>query len=101
MVLALSIASVTYGGLLGAYILAGRWPRATGRDVVGAIAVTTAVMLVVIFAGVLAPLLPFPWLAALGRLAWPWYVPLGTSLALLSGIFLSYLPRTPPPPRTA
>ena len=101
VVLALSVASVTYGGLLGAYILAGRWPRATGRDVVGAIAVTTTLMLVVIFAGNLATLLPWPWLADLGRLAWPWYVPLGTALALLSGIFLSYLPRTQPSPRTA
>jgi SSS family solute:Na+ symporter len=95
VVLALSIASVTYGGLLGAYILAGRWPRATGRDVIGAIAITTAMMLVVIFARTLATLPAFQWLAPVGRLAWPWYVPIGTSLALLSGIVLSYLPRTP------
>ena len=40
VVLALSIASVTYGPLLGTYLLAGRWPRARGRDVVGAVAVT-------------------------------------------------------------
>ena len=40
VVLALSIASVTYGPLLGTYFLAGRWPRARGRDVVGAVAVT-------------------------------------------------------------
>ena len=50
VVLALSIASVTYGPLLGTYFLAGRWPRARGRDVVGAVAVTVAVMLVVVFA---------------------------------------------------
>ncbi|MEP6744317.1 MAG: sodium:solute symporter [Gemmatimonadota bacterium] len=101
VVLALSIASVTYGGLLGAYILAGRWPRATGRDVIGAIATTTAVMLVVVFAKVLAESLSLDWLAPVGRLAWPWYVPLGTALALLSGIILSYFPRTPTPSRTA
>ena len=100
VVLALSIASVTYGGLLGAYILAGRWPRATGRDVIGAIATTTAVMLVVIFARTLATTPALAWLEPLGRLAWPWYVPLGTGLALLSGILFSYLPRTPSP-RTA
>ena len=40
VVLALSIASVTYGPLLGTYFLAGRWPRARGRDVVGAVAIT-------------------------------------------------------------
>lgn len=100
VVLALSIASVTYGGLLGTYILAGRWARATGRDVIGAIAITTALMLVVIFARALATVPALDWLAPLGRLAWPWYVPLGTGLALLSGIALSYLPRTPSP-RTA
>ena len=50
VVLALSIASVTYGALLGTYILAGRWPRAQGRDVVGAVTITVVVMLVVVFA---------------------------------------------------
>ena len=54
VVLALSIASVTYGPLLGTYFLAGRWPRARGRDVVGAVAITVAVMLVVVFAKRLA-----------------------------------------------
>jgi len=32
------------------------------------------------------------WLAPVARLAWPWYVPLGTLLALSTGILLSYLP---------
>ena len=32
VVLALSIASVTYGALLGAYVLAGAGSRITGRD---------------------------------------------------------------------
>ncbi len=30
VVLALSIASITYGPLLGTYLLAGKWPRARG-----------------------------------------------------------------------
>ena len=101
VVLALSIASVTYGGLLGAYILAGNWARATGRDVIGAIGVTTLVMLVVIFAKRLAEVPALAWLAPAGELAWPWYVPLGTALALLSGVLFSYLPRNPTPSRTA
>jgi SSS family transporter len=95
VVLALSIASVTYGPLLGTYLLAGRWPRATGRDVVGAVAITVAVMLVVIFAKRLAGYAGLEWLAPVGRLAWPWYVPLGTLLTVLSGIGLSYLPHGP------
>jgi SSS family transporter len=98
VVLALSIASVTYGPLLGTYVLAGRWPRARGRDVVGAVAVTVLVMLVVVFAGRLSGTAGLAWLEPLGRLAWPWYVPLGTVLAVGSGILLSYLPNRAPFP---
>ena len=54
VVLALSIASVTYGALLGTYLLAAKWPRATGRDVIAAVLVTVSLMLVVIFARRLA-----------------------------------------------
>lgn len=97
VVLALSIASITYGPLLGTYFLAGRWPRARGRDVVGAVGITVAVMVVVIFAKRLATFPPLGFLEPVGRLAWPWYVPLGTLLAVCSGIVLSYVPgRTTP-----
>ncbi|MGH7526705.1 MAG: sodium:solute symporter family transporter, partial [Gemmatimonadales bacterium] len=92
VVLALSIASITYGPLLGTYFLAGRWPRARGRDVVGAVAITVCAMLVVIFAKRLATGPGLEWLEPVGRLAWPWYVPLGTLLAIGSGMLLSYLP---------
>ncbi len=84
VVLALSIASVTYGALLGTYILAGRWPRAGGGDVIIATIVTISVMLVVVFAKRLG-------LTTLGTLAWPWYVPLGTAITLLVGAGLSFL----------
>ncbi|MGH7513101.1 MAG: hypothetical protein ACREOQ_09280, partial [Gemmatimonadales bacterium] len=98
VVLALSIASVTYGPLLGTYILAGRWPRARGRDVVGAVAFTVVVMVIVIFARRLAAAPMLSWLEPVGHLAWPWYVPLGTLLAVGSGMLLSYFPaRTPIP----
>ncbi|MGI9039522.1 MAG: sodium:solute symporter [Gemmatimonadales bacterium] len=92
VVLALSIASITYGALLGTYLLAARWPRARGRDVVGAVLITVPAMLVVVFARQLALVEGLHWLEPIGRLAWPWYVPLGTLLALLGGIGLSYLP---------
>ncbi len=95
VVLALSIASITYGPLLGTYLLAGRWPRTQGRDVVGAVAITVPVMLLVVFAKRLAGYPGLEWLAPLGSLAWPWYVPLGTALAVGSGILLSYLPHGP------
>ena len=101
VVLALSIASITYGPLLGTYFLAGRWPRARGRDVVGAVAITVAIMLIVIFAGRLATMPGLGWLEPVGRLAWPWYVPLGTLLAVGSGMLLSYLPERAPLEATA
>ncbi len=83
VVLALSIASVTYGALLGAYMLAGGGRRITGRDVITAASITMAVMVVTIFAARLAAVIPA--LTPLGRLAWPWYVPLGTLLMVTIG----------------
>jgi solute:Na+ symporter, SSS family len=91
VVLALSIASITYGALLGTYILAAWWPRASGRDIVGSVGCTVVIMLVIVFARQLSSAVS--WLVPAGRLAWPWYVPLGTSLAVGIGIGLSYLPR--------
>jgi SSS family transporter len=80
--LALSIASITYGGLLGTFIMAGTMQRARGRDAMTAIVVATAVMLVVVL--VKPP--PF------ANLAWPWYVPLGTTVTLIAGYLSSLLP---------
>lgn len=94
--LALSVASITYGPLLGTYLLAGRWPRARGRDIVAATVVTLAIMLAVVFAARLASAGIAPVLAPLGALAWPWYVPLGTALTLLTGIASSFLPERSP-----
>jgi Na+/proline symporter len=93
VVFALSIASITYGGLLGAYLLAGgpRWVG--GRDVIVGIAVTVAIMLVVFFAKGLATLPHLAWLAPAGRLAWPWYVPLGTAITVTVGLILGSLRR--------
>lgn len=82
VVLALSIASIAYGGLLGAYVLAGKWSRTEGRDVIAGVAVSVAVMLVIFFARSLALQRGLEWLAPAGRLAWPWYVPLGTLITV-------------------
>jgi len=96
VVLALSIASITYGALLGTYILAGRWPRTRTRDVIVAVAVTVTVMLVVVFAARLAGFPGLGWLTPVGRLAWPWYVPLGTLLAVGTGVVSSIMLRSTP-----
>ncbi|MGE0442114.1 MAG: sodium:solute symporter [Gemmatimonadales bacterium] len=83
VVLALSIASVTYGALLGTYLLAAI-PEVRGPHVIGGVLVTVAVMLVVIFARRLAAG-GLEWLTPVGQLAWPWYVPLGTTLCVATG----------------
>lgn len=96
VVLALSIASVTYGSLLGTYVLA-QVPRVAGRDVaIGALA-AMAIMLVVVFSRRLAESGAFGFLEPLGRLAWPWYVPLGTALAIGIGWLAARI--LPPAPR--
>ncbi len=82
VVLALSIASVTYGALLGAYILVGTSTRIAGRDVITGAVATVLVMLVTIFAGRLAAA-GLTILEPLSHLAWPWYVPMGTVITLL------------------
>jgi len=73
--LALSIASITYGGLLGTYILGGTVRAARQRDALLAIAVGTVSMLVIVFGrpGIFA------------TLAWPWYVPIGTAITVTVG----------------
>lgn len=81
VVLALSIASVTYGALLGAYILAGAGPRLAGRDIIAGASVTVVVMMVTIFSGRLVTA-GFTVLEPLAALAWPWYVPMGTLITL-------------------
>jgi len=80
--LALSIASITYGGLLGTYILGGTVRRARQRDALLAITVGTLSMLVIVF---VKP-------GAFATLAWPWYVPLGTAITVAVGWGSSLVP---------
>lgn len=89
VVFALSIASITYGALLGAYLLAGGTTRVSGRDVVRAVGVTVTLMLIVFFARGLSGVQGLGWLAPVARLAWPWYVPLGTAITVAAGVLLA------------
>ncbi len=82
--LALSVASIAYGGLLGTFIMAGLMPRSGGRDAITAILVATAAMLVVVL------IKPGPF----ENLAWPWYVPLGTAITLAVGFLSSSVRET-------
>ena len=83
--LALSIASLTYGSLLGTYILGGAWPRARQIDVIIALSVSIVLMSPVVL-GAVIPHFPVHWLPGL---AWPWYVPLGTAVTVAVGMVSS------------
>jgi solute:Na+ symporter, SSS family len=81
VVLALSIASVTYGALLGALILAALPQRkVVGKHVLWGAGLALTCMLLVVFAKPLSAAIPA--LSTLGQIAWPWYVPMGTVLTL-------------------
>ena len=83
--LALSIASLTYGALLGTYILGGFWARARQIDVIIAL-VTSIILMSPVVLGAVFPPFPIHWLPGL---AWPWYVPLGTLITVLVGMISS------------
>jgi Na+/proline symporter len=82
VVLALGIASITYGGLLGSYLLGSLWRRTRQVDVVLAIFVGVLVMIPVV--------LGFP-IRFLPGLALPWYVPLGTAVTMIVGMTSSMI----------
>src|SRR5205809_4295798 len=88
--LALSIASLTYGALLGTYLLGGLWRRAREADVIIALIVSILLMSPIVL-GALVPHFPLHWLPGL---AWPWYVPLGTAITVLVGILSSLVGRS-------
>src|SRR5881396_83437 len=88
--LALSIVSLTYGALLGTYILGGAWPRARQRDVIIALIVSILIMSPIVL-GAVIPHFPVRWLPGL---AWPWYVPLGTAVTVAVGMLSSLIGRS-------
>src|SRR5438552_1266044 len=79
--LALSITSLTWGSLLGTYVLGGLWRRARQRDVIIAMVAGVLIMTPIVL-GAVIPGFPVRWLAGL---AWPWYVPLGTGVGAAGG----------------
>jgi SSS family transporter len=98
VVLGLSIASFTYGGLLGGFVLGIVNPRATQRDAIVALVVAIAAMLLIglirvspdgsfgiTFIGFGNSMVPNTWKA----IAWPWYPVIGTSISVLTGSLLA------------
>jgi SSS family transporter len=106
VVVALAIASFTYGGLLGTFFLGNFWSRAIQRDAITGLAVGIAAMSFVVFARQIAAAFPSlaSTLAPFGRIAWPWYVLIGTSITVIVGMLSSLThpaPLTPAVDHTA
>jgi len=98
VIVALSIASFTYGALLGGFFLGLFVPRAAQRDAIAGMVVGILVMAVVVFARQLTPYLPG--LSGVAGIAWPWYVLIGTTVTMAAGTVTSFLPRGGATPRT-
>ncbi len=72
----LGIASLVYGGLLGAFALARFVPRARAPDTMAAMVTGIGSMILL-------------WVFARQLIAWPWYVAIGTGLTLGLGALLA------------
>jgi SSS family transporter len=98
VVIALSIASFTYGGLLGGFFLGIFWRRARQSDAIVGMSVGILAMAFVVFAKQIAAAVP-AWrsvLVPLGMIAWPWYVLIGTVITLVIGMLASLTHPAPP-----
>ena len=98
VVIALSIASFTYGGLLGGFSLGLFWKRAIQRDALLGMSVGIGCMAFIVFAKQFV--VAFPQLAdtlgPFGSIAWPWYVLIGTSITFVTGVLSSLTHAAPP-----
>jgi SSS family transporter len=92
VVIALSVASFTYGGLLGGFFLALGWPRAVQRDAILGMAVGIGAMSLIVFAGRSIAAVPALTgvLTPFVGIAWPWFVLIGTTITLVVGILSSF-----------
>jgi SSS family transporter len=91
VIVALGIASFTYGGLLGGFFLGVFWARANQRDAIVGMSVGIAAMSFIVFAkqiGAWFPALADP-LTPFASIAWPWYVLIGTSITMATGMLSS------------
>ncbi|MEO7520649.1 MAG: sodium:solute symporter [Gemmatimonas sp.] len=92
VVVALAIASFTYGGLLGGFSLALFWKRAIQRDAITGMSIGIFCMGLVVFAKQISAWVPAlaPNLAPLTGIAWPWYVLIGTTITFIAGVLSSF-----------
>ena len=92
VVIALSIASFTYGALLGGFFLGMLWRRAIQRDAILGMAVGIIAMSFVVFAKPIMQALPSLTgaLTPISHIAFPWYVLIGTTFTVGVGILSSF-----------
>ncbi|HVT38854.1 MAG TPA: sodium:solute symporter [Gemmatimonadaceae bacterium] len=98
VVIALSIASFTYGALLGGFFLGICNRRAIQRDAITGMSLGIVAMAGVVFAKPLSAAYPalHGVLGPFANVAWPWYVLIGTTITLVAGS-LSALTHPSPP----
>jgi SSS family transporter len=91
VVVALSIASFTYGGLLGGFFLAIFWRRARQRDAIIGMSVGIAAMTFIVFSKQISAAIPAlaDTLRPFTSIAYPWFVLIGTTITLAVGILAS------------
>jgi solute:Na+ symporter, SSS family len=99
VIVALGIASFTYGGLLGGFFLGVFWSRANQRDAIIGMSVGIAAMSFVVFARPISAAVPAlaGSLGPFASIAWPWYVLIGTSITMATGILASLTHGAPVP----
>jgi len=98
VIVALSIASFTQGGLLGAFFLGNFWRRAIQRDALIGMSIGIGAMAFIVFAKQLIrayPSLEGP-LGPFAQIAWPWYVLIGMSITVAVGVLSSFTHPAPP-----
>ncbi len=97
VVIALSIASFTYGALLGGFFLGIFVPRARQRDAILGMSVGLSAMALVVFARLIGTAIPplAPALHPFEFVAWPWYVLIGSTVTVSAGILSSFLMQPP------
>jgi solute:Na+ symporter, SSS family len=100
VVIALSIASFTQGGLLGGFFLGLFWSRAIQRDAILGMSVGISCMAFIVFAKQIVVAYPStePTLHGVALIAWPWYVLIGLSITFVTGAVSSFTHPAPAAP---
>ena len=100
VVIALSIASFTQGGLLGGFFLGLFWSRAIQRDAILGMSVGISCMAFIVFAKQIVAAYPSmePTLHGVASIAWPWYVLIGLSITFVTGALSSFTHPAPAAP---